>query len=213
MKAHDLSGQKFNHLTAQHRCEPPKEYSKSTRNVWWMCLCDCGNTKPIRAIHLKRDQIKSCGCLKKRNKPKNGIIHGYYASPTYNSWRSMIQRCTNENNIGWKTYGGKGIKVCDRWQGKKGFIHFLEDMGERPENLSLDRIDSDKGYYPENCRWATRRVQTLNTTRTNWITYGEETLCLSDWAKKLNKDRKYISDKLRNGWTMEQIINKVDIPV
>lgn len=81
-------------------------------------------------------------------------------------------------------------------------------MGERPENCTLDRIDSNKDYCPENCRWETTTAQRLNTTRTHWITYQNETLCLSDWAKKLNKDRNRIREKLNRGWTMEEIINE-----
>jgi hypothetical protein len=116
----------------------------------------------------------------------------------------MNDRCRNESHTSHKYYAAKGIKVCERWAGDSGFQNFLEDMGERPEGKTLDRIDSSEDYSIENCRWATRREQRLNTSRTNWITYNGKTLCLSDWEKECGISREAIRLRIKKGWSVEK---------
>lgn len=132
---------------------------------------------------LRSNRVQSCGCLKtKRNCLSTTKI--YYA------WVDMIKRCNNPNNINYKNYGGRGVTVCNRWQeNNKGFDNFLKDIGEPPtKNHSIDRIRNNKGYYKENCRWATRKEQTRNTRRNRLITFDGITQCVADWAVKYKID-------------------------
>lgn len=123
---------------------------------------------------------------------------------TYSSYKSMIGRCYQPSSPKFKTYGEAGITVCDRWL--QGFRFFLDDMGERPENMSLDRIDSTKGYSPENCRWATHAQQLRNTKANVWIEFNGERKVLMDWSIQTGIHESSIRARLRSGWTVEQAL-------
>lgn len=127
--------------------------------------CDCGKIFLAYPYDVKRGFVKSCGCLRiktTRLLGEKNVVHGYARgkkTPTYISWRAMVQRCTDPRTIGWKNYGGRGIKVCDRW---RSFENFLKDMGNRPQGTWIDRINNEGNYEPGNCRWVTPKSQAQN---------------------------------------------------
>jgi len=159
----------------------------------WLCVCVCGNRRVISKGDLLRAKhpTKSCGCKRK-------TTHGYSNSPTYMTWGKMIQRATNPNNDRSADYIGRGITVCDDW---KVFENFLRDMGERPEGMSLDRIDNSKGYSPENCRWATPKEQLNNTRRNRFLTLNGETKTVAQWAEEAGINAGTIYSRLGRGWS------------
>lgn len=153
----DLSGRRFGALLALGVA--------AHKPVRWNCLCDCGATKQIDAANLTSGRSSSCGC-KREEKLRSGMHfkHGHgkgsKSTPTHNSWVHMRQRCENPTNAAYENYGGRGIKVCERWQ---VFANFLEDMGEKPEGKTLDRFPNNNGdYEPGNARWATPTEQANN---------------------------------------------------
>jgi len=159
---------KFGRWTVLRKA-PPKGRDKLAT---YFCRCDCGTEREVGRYLLTSGRSKSCGCLQKEV-AKEGVIqrcttHGHTGSKTYNSWAGMVQRCTNPNSTKYADYGGRGITVCERW--KNSFGDFLADMGERPNGLSIERVDNDKGYSPENCVWADNFAQARNTRRTSRIT-------------------------------------------
>lgn len=113
----------------------------------------------------------------------------------YGSWKHMKERCSNPNNNRYKSHGGRGIKVCDRWGGKGGFVNFLEDMGERPRGRSIDRIDNDGDYEPGNCRWSTSKEQARNRRTSRFITIGEETKSFAQWAEESGINPKTVNTR------------------
>jgi hypothetical protein len=126
----------------------------------------------------------------------------------YNSWQSMLSRCNNPKNMQYRNYGGRGITVCDEW--KNSFENFLKDMGERPENTSLDRIDVNGNYSPNNCRWATKAEQARNKRQTIWITFDEKTQCLTDWANEIGISSEGLRYRLKNTTVNNALTKPVD---
>ena len=159
MKARDLTGYRSGKLTA-------KRYIGSVnQRRRWLCKCDCGSSKELTASDLTSGKVVSCGCHKnaltsKRN--KDNTKHGLTGSPTWISWFQMRQRCNNPNATDFKYWGGRGVKVDPSWD---DFRSFLNDMGERPEGKTLDRINPFSDYQPGNCRWATPKEQSNNTRK------------------------------------------------
>jgi hypothetical protein len=158
-KALDLTNQIFTRLTAI------RVIGKNKAGQYiWLCRCECGTEKPVTATSLIERDAKSCGCLRIENRFKHG--HGTKKTrkgSEYSSWEHMRARCRNPKHKHYSYYGGRGIKVCERWD---SFINFLADMGSKPTKAhSLDRKDPNGNYEPSNCRWATRKEQALNQRR------------------------------------------------
>ncbi len=131
--------------------------------------------------------------------------HGYTGSKTYGVWKNMMQRCNNPNNPQYKNYGARGIRVCKRW---RSFEHFLTDMGEAPAGLSIDRINNDLGYEPENCKWSTLREQLNNRRKTIFVTFRNETLPLAVLAERHGKQRQMFGNRLKAGWSVAEALDE-----
>ena len=170
----DRTGVRYGRLIAL--CEAPKQ--KEGGRVRWFCRCDCGVQIVVNGTDLVASRTQSCGCLQRENTARANISrakHGHartaggtkrLTTPEYRSWKAMLERCRNSNAPNYHLYGGRGIIVCDRWQGEDGFINFLSDMGPRAEEKTLDRINTDGNYTPENCRWSDAKTQSKNRRTT-----------------------------------------------
>lgn len=176
----DLTGHCFSKITIM-------KYVNSTKSGHsnWLCKCECGNEKVINSNDLKRGATHSCGCIVE----KHGHCKNDELSREYHSWLAMKQRCNNSNNDSYKNYGGRGISVCDRWN--DSFINFLADMGNRPAETSIDRIDVNGNYEPDNCRWATRKQQQNNRR--------DYRIKLAGWCNLTGRSPVILNDKISCG--------------
>lgn len=174
----DLTGKQYNRLIVLYR-----SYRTGDKRTYWMCKCECGSEVEVRADQLKSGHTKSCGCYNiEKTKERTTTAEGMYRTPTWITYHSMKMRCYNPNFKKFHLYGGKGIKVCERWQ--ESFSNFLEDMGERPEGTTLDRIDGNGDYYKENCRWATYEEQNNNLSTNIMVDVDGEKISLSEIRKQ-----------------------------
>jgi len=151
----DLAGKTFGYLTVVKRVNKEKP-----KQVYWLCKCKCGNETVVQSGNLRTGSTKSCGCYGKEVARKQQTKHGLYYHPMYKTYNNIKQRCTNPKHKDYYLYGERGISVCNRWL--ESFKYFLEDMGERPEGKTVDRINNYGNYEPTNCRWATHKEQRAN---------------------------------------------------
>lgn len=190
--ARNIKGEKFGSLLV---LDNPKEQTIATGKKYLMvlCRCDCGKEKSINYRNLIYGKSKTCGCSWGLNLAK----HGDYKSITYSTWQAMLARCNNKNNGKYSLYGGRGISVCDRW---KRYENFLHDMGVRPsKNHSIDRINVDDGYHPENCRWASQKQQCRNKRDNRYIETTSGRMTVVEAAEKYNLNKSTIFNRLARG--------------
>jgi hypothetical protein len=190
----DLTGQKFGKLIVLKRMDNNK-----WGNPRWLCLCDCKKETIVNSSDIRDGHTKSCGCLV----TKHGQKIGGKTSPIYITWYHMIDRCTNPNHKYYHSYGGRGITVCERW---KIFSNFHKDMGEVPKGLQIDRIDNDKGYYKENCRWATPKQNSRNRRSNKMITYNGVTKSLVEWSEDIGISCDTIGCRLKRNWSIAKAL-------
>lgn len=194
----DLTGRRYGRLVVLRRGQPSGSRRLRAR---WICICDCGTEKSILMDALQGQHARSCGCLDMETKTS----HGMSRTPEYKVWRAMQDRCTNPNNQSWDRYGGRGITVCDAW---KDFTSFIADMGIRPSpGHSIDRIDGNGNYEPDNCRWATIHEQNNNREGNVLLTWKGETMTLVQWGRRLGICKETMRGRLRLGWTMERVVS------
>ena len=201
----DLTGQKFERLLVvgfSHRNKSGKSY--------WRCKCDCGNEKEIvvQGYDLKRGHTKSCGCIEKEH--PNATIHGLSHTKTHSEWRNMKQRCYNKNCDRYYTHGARGIKVCDRW--RNSFEAFYEDVSKLPhfeeKGYSLNRINNDGDYEPNNVEWADDIAQANNKSNNHLITFDGETYTTAEWARIKNIPPSTLRNRINVlRWTAEKALN------
>lgn len=198
----DLTGKRFGRLVVVRRA--PKELRRSPK---WECVCDCGSTAVIRGGDLKRNDgrgARSCGCNRTGRVVTHGLCREFRRE--HQTWVRMRGRCSNPRAKEWKNYGGRGIKVCERWTGVDGFQNFLADMGPRPgAGFSIDRIDNSGDYSPRNCRWATSAEQSRNTRRNVSLEYDGRRMTYADLSEICGVGAKLIRTRMvEYGWTVHE---------
>lgn len=222
VKLPSLVGRVFECLTVLEKGPRDKHF-----NWQWLCQCSCG--KPPFLVFqnaLLTGKTLSCGCVRSERASKRFMKHGHSATSvaersdgtsyfsdgnrqtlTFTGWMAMLQRCSNPNNVGYRRYGARGIKVCERWQ---KFENFLADMGERRPGLTIDRIDVDGNYEPGNCRWATMKEQARNKSNNVMLTHNGQTKCLDEWANDPSRpaglSAKAFIGRIGEGWTIEEAL-------
>lgn len=190
-----LEGKRFGRLVVLKRADNTKK-----GQTYWLCKCDCGNTKIVRGTHLQAGKIKSCGCLSIEKIKQRATTHNLSKTRLYHIYLGIKARCYNPKSESYRIYGGRGIIMCEEW--KNDFLSFYNwaiSNGHR-EDLTIDRIDVNGNYEPNNCRWATPKEQSNNTRRCIYVTYNNETHTITEWSRILNiynetLRRRYIRNK------------------
>lgn len=193
----DLTGNKYGMLTVLGESGRNKNKMKI-----WRCKCECGNETLVTTNNLKRGHTQSCGCLFN----KTMIKHGMCNTRLYRIWHNIKQRCNNPNRSCYKNYGGRGIKVCDEWL--EDFLNFYNWSINNgySEELELDRINNDKGYSPDNCRWVTHSENNRNKRNNHYLTYQGKTLTLMEWQEITGIPYQEIRRRLINGKTIQEAL-------
>ena len=198
-KPKDIIGKQFHYLTVIRRVEnTPKGQSQ------WACRCICGTEKVLKYVDFARKShpTKSCGCMKKELIGRKQRTHGMSHHPAFAVWHSMKQRCNDKNHHAYHNYGGRGIKVCERWQ--NSFENFWKDMGASYQpGLDLDRIDNNQGYSPQNCRWTTRRINCMNRRKSRFIKTPYGKMSVRDFSEMTGIGTSTIEYRLAHHWPTE----------
>ena len=199
----DLTGQKIGKLTVLQRVENTKQ--GQTR---WLCQCDCGEQTIVHGQNLRYGKTQSCGCNRRIAPVIAHTTHGGRHTRIYKKWVAIKSRCYNEKATGYKYYGGRGITMCDRW--RDSFEAFYEDVSTLPhfeeEGYSLDRVNNDGNYEPNNVRWASVEEQQNNKRSNHLLTYGEQTQTIAQWAKEIGCDQRTLCNRLWRGWSVEKAL-------
>lgn len=202
-----MTGQKFGRLTACYRTDD-FVCSSGRKLTMWHCVCDCGNEKDVASTSLTQKLTTSCGCWDKEQKLNKDIKHrkhGERGTVLYSRWRGMRRRCTDKNN---KRYFGRNIDVCEEWKNSYiAFAKWARNNGFK-EELTLDRIDNNKGYCPENCRWVDDIQQQNNKENNVYIEYNGVTHTQAEWSKITGISRYAIYYRLEHGWSVERTLTQ-----
>ena len=197
MPKNDLTGKKFGRLQVIEFAGMNR-----SRHSLWICVCDCGQISTFVGSNLLSGRTTSCGCFSRELSAQMKTTHAYYGTRLYNIWCGMKTRCYNKNRDSFMNYGGRAIEVCAEWQNFEPFKDWAISNGYA-DNLSIGRIDNDKGYAPENCRWETAKQQNRNTRRNVMI----EGLCLSDYCIKIGMKPSVVIKRIFRGWDIERALS------
>ena len=205
-KCEDLTGQKFGKLTVIKRVENHVQPC-GKQYVQWLCKCDCGNETVVRSANLKGGRTQSCGCLIK----ETNSTHGLKKTRLYVVWKDIKARCFNPNANNFKDYGAKGVFMCDEWRNDfKVFYDWAMENGYNPNakrgECTIDRINNNKGYSPDNCRWTDNLTQQNNKKNNRFLTYNGETHTIAEWSRILNIKTYVLYARLYSGWSVERTL-------
>ena len=203
----DMTGQRFTRLVVLSRAK-----SDTNGNARWNCRCDCGNATVSSGFTLRNGEAKSCGCLTTEQLTRRATKHSKSHTSEWWSWVHMIQRCDNPNNAGYKWYGERGIKVCERWY---DFENFYADMGPKTSpRLSIERKDYNGNYEPGNCIWGTSRQQSRNKRNNRWVVYQEKRMTLTGAIELAGSGMSLgaVRGRLKRGWPLEKAVETPPSP-
>lgn len=211
----DLTGMRFGRLTVLYHNDALTKKYKYGYYHYWHCVCDCGNEKDINGINLRGGKIRSCGCLHDEYSKINSKTHGLSKTRLYRVYMSMNSRCYNKNTKKYKNYGGRGIRVCKEWVGENGFVNFYNwaknngyDETASFMQCTIDRIDNDGDYCPNNCRFTDNKTQANNKSSNHYITVKGETKTLHQWIESAEYDISVstVIKRIKKGWSDEEAL-------
>ena len=199
----DITGNRYGNLTVIKRAP------NRGKQTMWLCSCDCGNTVVVAGGHLKSGHTKSCGCLQGDlcgDKNPN-YKHGGTSTKLYYTFNNMLRRCYEETNDHFQYYGGRGIGVCDEWRNNfKAFMEWALSNGYT-DHLTIDRIDVNRDYSPDNCRWCTYAEQALNRTDNRYLTYDGKTMTMKEWSDAFNIPYRALNSRINKyNWSVEKAL-------
>ena len=190
-------GQKFGRLTII------RETQRRAKKRYFLCRCDCGNERTVRLVAMRAGEVKSCGCLRNEQNRVANMSHGLWGTSLYWSWHSMKDRCLNPNCAVYKHYGARGIAVCDDWMGFEAFRDWALSNSYK-EGLTIERIDVNGNYEPDNCTWIPMSEQSNNKRSSRIITFRDKTMNLKKWADHLGLRPSVLWGRLDRGWSVEK---------
>jgi hypothetical protein len=198
-----IIGKRFNRLTILSD-KPPYVYKGGRKKKQVLCKCDCGKEKIILLENVTSGKSKSCGCFNIDRTREANTTHGMCYTPLNGIWREIRKRCLNKNYKRYADWGGRGITVCKQWD---VFMNFHEDMKDGyKKGLQIDRIDNNKGYSKENCRWVTRTENGRNKRNNVLLTFAGKTACVAEWEQMYNLPKDIIRKRIKRGWDTERAI-------
>lgn len=200
----DYTGTRFGRLVGVQLLQRDET---TENNHLWRFRCDCGAEKDARIKLVRSGNTTSCGCAFRDVMVERNTTHGLSRNPAYKIWKGMKARCNTPTNTDYASYGGRGIRVCERWS---EFPNFLADMGERPEGHSIDRIDVNGHYEPSNCRWSPPVEQANNKRTSRLIEIGGEIRTLQQWSDHHGIGRSLVAWRMRQGWPIAEVFAKGD---
>lgn len=201
----NLVGRRFGRLVVAEKSQPHISPC-GTQSTVWVCRCDCGNEVAVFAQNLMRGRTLSCGCYNNEVRGKQSKTHGETDTRLYGIWCSMKRRCHNPHDTGYFRYGARGITVCDEWRNSyESFRDWAVSHGYG-DGLTIDRRDNEKGYGPDNCRWATATEQANNRGKTFFVMHDGKYLPLSEWARLTGIKYGTLYYRLASGWPVDKAL-------